>query len=174
MEVFLIRHTAPLINEGLIYGITDVALAESFDQEKQLIKAQLPEQIDFVVSSPALRCTLLANEIAGNFVQDARLTELNFGLWEGKTWDTIDRTESERWMEDFVNNCPPGGETLNEMNNRVMSFWEELALLPYQRVAVVTHAGVIRLILASVNFIPLNSVFDIRVAYGEVVALKIA
>jgi alpha-ribazole phosphatase len=99
--------------------------------------------------------------------------ELDFGLWEGKTWETIDRLESERWMKDFVNNCPPGGETLNEMNNRVMSFWEELILRPSRRIVVITHGGVIRLILAAVNASPLKSIFDVNVNYGEVVSLNV-
>lgn len=163
----------PDIRNGLIYGRTDVALADSFDVEKQFIKTKLPEHIDYVISSPSIRCTLLAREIAHHFIQDDRLMELNLGLWEGKTWDTIDRTESERWMEDYVYHCPPEGETLNAMNDRVMSFWEELIVKPYQRTVIVTHAGVIRLILAKLNDLPLRSIFDIKVDYGEIIGLKI-
>ncbi len=98
--------------------------------------------------------------------------ELDFGLWEGKTWETIDRLESERWMEDFISNRPPGGETLHEMKSRVMEFWNELLLLPHQRIAIITHAGVIRLIINAVNSAPLQSLFDIPVNYGDVIVLK--
>lgn len=173
MEIFLIRHTAPAVDKGFIYGRTDVPLAESFDAEKELIRTKLPEHIDLVFSSPSSRCALLAQKIKDSFKTDERLMELDFGLWEGKTWETIDRSESERWMKDFVNNCPPGGETLNEMNNRVMSFWEELILRPYHRIVVITHGGVIRLILAAVNASPLKSIFDVNINYGEVVSLNV-
>ena len=172
MEVFLIRHTTPAISKGLIYGRTDVPLTENFDTEKELIKSKLPQNIDLVVSSPSSRCTLLANEITGSFITDERLMELDFGLWEGQTWDTIDRAASEQWMEDFVNNRPPNGEALQEMNTRVMVFWKEILLLNYQHVAIITHAGVIRLILTAVNNASLQSIFDIKVNYGEVISIQ--
>jgi alpha-ribazole phosphatase len=173
MEVFLIRHTAPAIGKGYIYGRTDVPLAESFDTEKALIISKLPPYIDLVISSPSSRCTLLAREIADSFVEDERLMELDFGLWEGKSWDTIDRLESERWTNDLINCAPPQGETLYKMNERVMSFWDELLQYSHQRIAVITHAGVIRLILATVNAVSLQSIFDINVNYGDVISLKL-
>jgi len=172
MEIFLIRHTTPEVCKGFIYGHMDVALAASFDAEKKLVINMLPEHIDFIVSSPSSRCTLLAREITDSFIEDERLMELNFGQWEGKTWDTIDRLESEQWMDDFINTAPPQGESLFQMNERVMNFWNELLRYPHQRIAVVTHAGVIRLILAVVNSIPLQSIFDINVHYGEVIILN--
>jgi len=168
----LIRHTTPDICKGLIYGRTDVTLAGNFDAEKELVIAKLPQYIDLVVSSPSSRCILLAREIDDLFVEDERLMELDFGLWEGKTWDTIDRLESERWMEDFINASPPQGESLYQMNERVMSFWNELLQCSHQRIAIITHAGVIRLILASVNTISLQSLFDINVHFGEVITLN--
>ena len=169
----MIRHTTPAVDKGFIYGRTDVPLADSFDNEKELIRTKLPEHIDRVFSSPSSRCTLLAHKIKDSFETDKRLMELDFGLWEGKTWETIDRSESEKWMADFINNRPPEGETLQEMKSRVMGFWNELPLLPYQRIAIITHAGVIRLILTAVNSAPLQSLFDIPINYGDVMALNI-
>jgi alpha-ribazole phosphatase len=173
MEIFLIRHTTPAVDKGSIYGRTDIPLADSFAVEKELIRAKLPEDIDLIFSSPSSRCTLLAHQITDSFKIDDRLMELDFGLWEGQTWETIDRWESERWMEDFINNRPPGGETLQEMKSRVMEFWNELLVSPYRRIGIVTHAGVIRLILTAVNSAPLQSLFNIPVSYGDVIALNI-
>ncbi|MEN0052106.1 MAG: alpha-ribazole phosphatase family protein [Mucilaginibacter sp.] len=174
MEVFLIRHTAPDVFKGFIYGRTDVGLAESFDTDKRLVIDKLPDHIDIFISSPSSRCSLLAREITDSYLEDGRLMELDFGSWEGKTWDTIDRLESEKWMSDFVNTSPPGGESLNQMNERVMGFWKELLQYPHQRIAIITHAGVIRLILSAVNSTPLQSLFDINVQYGEVINLNIS
>ncbi|MDN3548203.1 alpha-ribazole phosphatase [Mucilaginibacter aquaedulcis] len=172
MEIYLIRHTTPDIYKGLIYGRLDVPLSESFGAEKESVIVKLPEHIDLVISSPSSRCILLAREIAEFYVKDNRLMELDFGLWEGKTWDTIDRKESEMWMSNFINTAPPQGESLGKMNERVVDFWNQLLKLPYKKIAIVTHAGVIRLILAAVNSIPLQSVFDIKVQYGEVITLN--
>ena len=64
MEIYLIRHTTPNVINGLIYGRTDVTLADTFEQEKELIIKQLPQKLDAVFSSPSSRCTRLANAIS--------------------------------------------------------------------------------------------------------------
>ena len=173
MEVYLIRHTTPAISPGLIYGRTDVALAETFVQEKKLILAQLPPNLDAVYSSPSTRCTRLAGTIGDNFIVDKDLYELDFGEWEGKTWDTIDRAASDFWMEDFVNRCPPAGETMRQMQTRVLAFWDRLIKLDYKSAAIFTHAVVIRILSAFLNNLPLQKAFDLKVAYGQVFKVEI-
>ncbi|TDE16487.1 alpha-ribazole phosphatase [Dyadobacter psychrotolerans] len=173
MEVYLIRHTTPLLTPGLIYGRSEVLLTENFAQEWEVAKQNLPAGFDLVYSSPALRCTELAKQITRDFQTDDQLAELNFGEWEGKTWDTVDQVQLQLWMDDFVNVCVPGGESMQEMFERVKEFWQELPTNPDQKIAIVTHAGVIRLVLALLKQIPLASVFEIKVGYGEVIKVEI-
>lgn len=172
MEIYLIRHTTPVLTSGLIYGRTEVLLTETFDQELILIKQKLPEKFDAIYCSPSLRCIALAEQINSKFITDIRLTELNFGDWEGKTWDTVNQIQLQLWMDDFVNVCVPGGESMVQMHDRVKEFWQELTAKSEQKVAIVTHAGVIRLILAIVKEIALDKVFEIKVGYGEVILLN--
>ncbi|RAJ35517.1 alpha-ribazole phosphatase family protein [Pedobacter cryoconitis] len=174
MEVYLIRHTTPLISKGLIYGRMNVPVAESFAQEKQAVLQQIPADLDKVYSSPSFRCQVMAAEISAAYVQNEALYELNFGDWEGDTWDTIDRTECGIWMEDFVNLAPPNGETMLEMEHRVMSFLKEVLLQPFQKVAIVTHGGVIRVILAHYRQIALKDSFSLKIEMGEVFRLSIS
>jgi alpha-ribazole phosphatase len=172
MEIYLIRHTTPAVPQGLIYGRTDVPLADTFGQEKEAIMNRLPSRFDAVYTSPSARCALLATHISADFKADARLYEVNFGLWEGKTWDTIDQQALEAWMQDYVQACPPEGESMLQMNKRVLQFWQELRHQPHQSTAIVTHGGVIRLMLAAVRNMPLASCFDIQVSYGGVYHLR--
>jgi alpha-ribazole phosphatase len=172
MEVYLIRHTTPAVAKGTIYGRTDVPLADTFYQEKDVMLKRLPAAFDAVYTSPSTRCTLLAAHLAPAFKTDERLYELHFGLWEGKTWDSIDRKVLEPWMQDYVRVCPPQGESMMQMNKRVLDFWQELRQQPHQRIAIVTHGGVIRLILAAVHHFPLTSCFDIAVSYGGIFHLQ--
>ncbi|CAM4378016.1 alpha-ribazole phosphatase [Pedobacter westerhofensis] len=190
MEIYLIRHTTPLTEKGQIYGRTDVALGESFQEEAAKILAQLPVHMDAVFSSPSLRCTRLAaaitdhySEVSGAetravdelpFQTDEALYELNFGDWEGKTWDTIDRAASETWMSDFVHLSPPGGETMLEMQHRVSNFWDRLLQQPYKNVCVVTHGGVIRILLARYKSVLLKDSFSIKVGMAEVFKLSVS
>lgn len=172
MEVYLIRHTTPLISPGLIYGRTEVPLVDSFQTEADEIKSKLPTTFDAVYSSPSRRCTLLTEQLVPNFQIDNRLCEFNFGEWEGKTWDTIDQQESAAWMQDFVYVSTPNGESMLKMNERVMAFWTDLCQKTYKTVAVVTHGGVIRLLMAADQQLPLASAFTIKVDYGDVIVLR--
>lgn len=172
MEIYLIRHTEPQLSKGLIYGRTDLPLAPTFAEEKLKVISALPEDIEIVISSPSQRCLLLAQAISYDVIKDERLYELNFGDWEGKTWDTIDRQESEYWMEDYVNRRPPSGETMLEMKERVMACWEEIKAMDRQKIAIVTHGGVIRLLLAIEQQLPLMNLWDRKIAFGEVIRIK--
>jgi alpha-ribazole phosphatase len=168
MEIYLIRHTTPDVTKGMIYGRTDVTLTTSCDEEIKLILNKLPSPLDAVYSSPSGRCTYLAGQISTDYITDERLYEVNFGLWEGKTWDTVDQQELHLWMQDFVNVCPPEGESMIQMNQRVIDFWHQLVQQPYQKVSIVTHGGVIRLILAAITQTSLQSAFEFKIYYGDV------
>lgn len=168
MEIYLIRHTTPAVVKGLIYGRTDVPLADTFEIEKEGTLAKLPANFNGVYSSPSSRCTQLAYYLSPDFIKDKRLYEVNFGLWEGKTWDTIDPEESASWMEDYINVCPPEGESMLQMQERVMDFWEELLRSSSDKIAVVTHGGVIRILLSTIQLKPLKSAFELKVAFGDV------
>ncbi len=81
------------------------------------------------------------------------LREMNFGKWEGKTYDDLkDNDLYRRWVADPVNYCPPDGESFQEFINRVDSGWaviiEEVLATRVQSCAVVTHGGVIRYLLS--------------------------
>jgi len=174
LEIYLIRHTTPAIPKGFIYGRTDVPLTDTFSQEIDVIRQKLPPDLGTVYASPSTRCTRLAEQLAINYKTDERLYEVNFGKWEGKTWDTIDLEALSTWMKDYVNISPPEGESMVQMQQRVLGFWQELLLQPSKKIVVITHGGVIRLILAKINNIPLQSAFEIKVGYGDIFLIKAA
>lgn len=173
MEVYLIRHTTPVFEPGLIYGRKELLLHPDFPSELEAVRLQLEADFDIIYSSPALRCAELAAALSPAFVTDNRLQELDFGEWEGKTWDTVDQHALQAWMDDYVHVCTPGGESMMQMHTRVTEFWKELGQSNYRKVAVVTHAGVIRLVRSIVDQIALTDIFDIKVAYGEVIRVRI-
>ncbi|MEN8220953.1 MAG: histidine phosphatase family protein [Pseudomonadota bacterium] len=72
------------------------------------------------------------------------------------------------WMNDFVNIRVEGGESFIQMYQRVVAFIEQLLAQSYEKVAIVTHAGVIRIFWAWILEIPLQNVFRLRVGYGDV------
>ncbi|MGV3601210.1 MAG: alpha-ribazole phosphatase family protein [Dyadobacter fermentans] len=173
MEILLIRHTTPILEPGLIYGRKDLLLHSDFATELETVRAQVDHDLDVLYSSPAFRCTELAGALRAGFVMDDRLQELDFGEWEGKTWDTVDQPALQAWMDDYVHVCTPGGESMTQMYARVKAFWEELGRAEFAKVGIVTHAGVIRMILSIVNGTALGEIFDIKVAYGAVIRVRL-
>jgi alpha-ribazole phosphatase len=81
------------------------------------------------------------------------LREMNFGKWEGKTYDDLKENNLyQQWLTDPYSQCPPDGESLHEFTTRVDSGWEKITdgvlKLNLENCAVVTHGGVIRYLLS--------------------------
>jgi len=172
MEVYLIRHTTPHsdFSKGNCYGQSDIPLAETFYTEIDKLLTHLPESFDVVYSSPRNRCYKLAQFINAKqlIITDKRLLEMNFGDWEMQKWDEINQESLNEWMKDFVNVQVPNGENFIDLNNRVNHFIDELTKKNYERVAIVTHAGVIRSCIIRVLEIPLRNAFKIPVDYSSI------
>ena len=75
---------------------------------------------------------------------EPRLQELNFGEGEGRRWKVFRDATSEAWARDPWTRRPPGGKTVAELLARVGELRAELLARMADRVALVTHAGVIR------------------------------
>jgi alpha-ribazole phosphatase len=174
MELYLIRHTAVDNPNNLCYGRMEMPLRADADASIQKIAEKLPKSFEIIYASPTDRCTLLAKKLQGILQLDERLSELNFGTWEGIAWNDLPKAELNAWMQDFVSKAPPHGESLKEMFSRVLAWFQELrknkTSLP---VAVCTSAGTIRCILAIILNLPLENIFKIKVDYGCIVQLHV-
>ena len=173
MEIYLIRHTAPKIEKGVCYGQSDIDLADTFSDEVAEVLKKLPNEFDALYASPLKRCAQLAMLIKQDLVIDDRLMELDFGSWELQKWNDINQNEIQPWFDDFVNCKTLNGESYIELYERAIAFYSELINKDYDKVAIVTHSGVIRCILAHINKIELKDSFDdIKIGYGGVFKLE--
>jgi alpha-ribazole phosphatase len=152
MEIYLIRHTTPLVDKGTCYGQSDLDVTETFTAEAELIKQYLPQGIAQVYSSPLQRCSRLAQYLfpQHGIVYHNDLMEINCGEWELQRWDDIPKQEIDPWMSDFVNVSIPAGESYVDVYERVTARFAQIAT-GGQRAAVVAHGGVIRSILAHIT-----------------------
>ncbi len=145
MNAVLIRHTRIVVPPGVCYGRSDVPLADTFPVEARSVRERMPWVPVEVWTSPALRCRALAERLGAAQVRfEPRLQELNFGAWEGCRWEEFRGPVSEAWARDPWNVRPPGGETAAELWARVNELRAELLARNADRIALVTHAGVIR------------------------------
>ncbi|EDN67119.1 Phosphoglycerate/bisphosphoglycerate mutase [Beggiatoa sp. PS] len=178
MDIYLIRHSRVKVSSDTCYGQTDVLLADSFLEEVQNIKKQLPDftQAVLMITSPLQRCLQLAQQLSfhqdNHIVIDKRLMEINFGEWEMQRWNEIDSALLQEWMNDYVHLAPPQGESYETLLIRCQEFWQALLKKNVSTVLVITHAGVIRALIAHLLEMPLKNAFAIQVDYGSVSKIK--
>nr|WP_294915581.1 histidine phosphatase family protein [uncultured Neokomagataea sp.] len=148
--VVLCRHAAVMGVAGRCYGQSDVCLADGWEQFGDglsvLVKGSGAEVIH---SSPLQRCRLLADYVAQKtglpFEEDTRLSELNFGAWEGVKWDDVSRAKLDQWASDPLDFAPPGGESGLELIERVQAYWQDVQRSA-RGVCVITHGGPLRVL----------------------------
>ena len=175
MEIYLIRHTTPLIDKGICYGQTDLDITDTFLEEVSMIQPHLPTTNIKVYSSPLQRCKKLAHVLFdASIIQcDTSLMELNCGDWEMQKWDEIPKPEIQPWMDDFVNVVVPNGESYVMLHKRVVDIFEAIKNNG-ENAVIVAHGGVLRSILSHITNTPLKDSFDtFTLHYGCVVKIEV-
>lgn len=173
MEIHLIRHTKVNIPNGICYGQSDVALANSFESE--LLGIDFSEKYAQIYSSPLTRCKQLAEKFSPDFKIEKNWMEMNFGDWELQTWDEIPKIEIQPWFDDFIHTSPPNGESLIQMRNRIITSFQELYIRHQnEKILIVTHAGCIRIIINFLQKIPIEELFSTEVNHGQLFNLKVS
>ena len=173
-RLLLIRHAEPDEDaRGRCYGRLDVGLSPTgIASAERLAESLRPVQLDAVYVSPRLRAVQTATALGGNRTVDDRLRELDFGQFEGRTYDEIEREQPEffrSWMETPTLVRFPGGESYAELRERVAAAVDEIVAANDGRtVALVSHGGVIRAALAVALGLPDERAFALDVGYARV------
>ena len=111
---------------------------------------------------------------ANKIIYNDNLKELSFGEWELKKWDEINQTELNKWMNDFVNVIPPQGENYLSLFERAKHFWENNIINTKNKtIAIITHAGVIRSIIALVLNLDLRNTFNLSIDNSKITRIDI-
>ena len=152
-RLWLVRHADPLVAPGTCYGMLDVpADAQATRAAAERLSTALPPGARGAHST-LQRCELLAQELKAlrpdlTLTPDARLREMDFGRWEGKTWDAIGKSDIDAWVAGFATHAPGGGESLAHMLHRVAAALQTArewrAEQGVKDVVWITHAGVAR------------------------------
>ncbi len=168
----LLRH-GETEGEGVYRGQQDYSLTLTGRQQMQsVLRDNLPWQQ--IITSPLSRCAQFAEDLSRDtgllLSYEPELVEMSFGEWEGKTAETVEKMNPQQFFafyDDPIRNMPPQAESLTVFHQRCISAWQTL-LKDYQQrhVLLVTHAGVIRLLLAYVLAMPLDALFHIDVPYA--------
>jgi len=171
-KVILVRHGQTLWNLEMKYqGHCDVALTEKGIKQAELAANFLAkEPISAVYASDLCRALATAECIAQKHnVQVTaipQLREINFGQWEGLTYDKINNQWSEIMAKLFTHPDEiqiPDGETFREVKERAtVALTKLVAQHPNETIVVVSHGGTIRTLLCAILNIHLNYLWRIK------------
>lgn len=174
LRLILVRHGEPVASaKGKCYGKLDVGLSERGRAQMEKVSAALESvAIDAVYTSPRRRARESAELLSSEIVIDPRLSEIDFGELEGLSYDeAAERFPHlyKRWMEDPTAVKFPGGESFSEMRARVL---EALSLVrevhEEQTVAIVSHGGVNRIVLAEALGVASRNIFHMEQSHAGV------
>lgn len=135
-KIFLFRHAQTTDNlEGIFSGKRDPDLTESGIEEAQKIRDQLKnEKVTKAYSSPnkrtkhTLEIVLEPHEGSEMVVADPRIRERDYGDLTGKNKKETERLypkEYPKWHRGY-DSPPPNGESLKQVEQRVIEFLKEL------------------------------------------------
>ena len=114
--------------------------------------------VELVYSSPLQRCLQTADIVYPDrrIMLVDELAEMDFGEYEGKTFDELkDRPDFRAWLANSNKTSPPGGETGQDFLIRIEAALD--AILDHMRrneifeAAIITHGGVIATLMTALG-----------------------
>ena len=180
--IILTRHGQnDWVKEGRLAGwipgvhLNDAGIQQATDTAARL--GQLP--IRAVYSSPIDRCMETATIIAATWQLDVipleAIGEVRYGEWEGEKIKELAKTKTWHTVQYFPSRMRfPGGESFCEVQQRAVNALETLSLRHEEdMIVVVSHADVIKLLLAHYLGIHIDLFQRIAVAPASVSVLHL-
>lgn len=177
LRLDLLRHGETELGGGLRGSLDDALTEKGWAQMREAVIGHGPW--DRLVSSPLQRCARFAEELGAqtglSVVQDMALQELHFGAWEGQSAAALMETDAEAlglfWADPY-GFTPPQGEPVSDFSARVLAAVMRVhAAHAGERVLLVSHGGVMRLLLARARGLPREQLLNVEVAHGALFSL---
>ncbi|MGO4002480.1 alpha-ribazole phosphatase family protein [Pseudomonas fluorescens] len=180
LHLDLLRHGETELGGGLRGSLDDALTATGWQQMSAALIDRGPW--NRVISSPLQRCAQFAEQLAFRLgvpvSLEKDLQELHFGAWEGQSAAALMETDAEGlglfWADPY-SFTPPQGEAVIDFSARVLAAVERLHQAHAgERVLLVSHGGVMRLLLARARGLPREQLLNVEVAHGGFFSLSVA
>ena len=180
LHLDLLRHGETELGGGLRGSLDDALTAKGWEQMRAAVVAQGPWHR--LVSSPLQRCARFAEELGAQLQVpvslEPDLQELHFGAWEGQSAAALMETDAEAlglfWADPY-SFTPPEGEAVSVFSDRVLAAVARLQQAHAgERVLLVSHGGVMRLLLARARGLPREQLLNVEVGHGALFNLQVA
>ena len=179
LRLDLLRHGETELGGGLRGSLDDALTEKGWTQMRAAVIEGGPW--DRLVSSPLQRCARFAAELGDQLnlpVQlDKDLQELHFGAWEGQSAAALMETDADAlglfWADPY-SFTPPQGEPVSDFSTRVLAAVARLhSAYAGQRILLISHGGVMRLLLAQARGLPREQLLNVEVGHGALFALTV-
>jgi len=180
-KILLVRHGQTDWNvTGQIMGQRPVPLNETGkSQAYRLAELLRGRSIQGIYSSPVIRARrtaeILASVLQLEVTDEQGLCEIGCGEWEGRFWNDLadDLVRQDFYVKPHEAR-PPGGETLRDVQARAVAAVQRvIAGAPGGQIVLVSHADVVRAILAHYLDLNLQMVRRLRIDHASVTALEL-
>lgn len=180
-SVLFVRHMEHVLQHEQLLGRThDAPFADSaYGQLTRLTKSLRHEAVAAVHSSPRRRAWETAEAIAAPHRLPVKLRgdldELDYGEWSGCCFGELaDDPQWQRWNTQRGESCPPHGESMRALQDRMLTYVSKLAEeYPRQTLICVTHAEAIRTLILHACGMHLDDFAHIEISPGSVTRLKL-
>lgn len=179
--IFLVRHGETQWNKEKRYqGTSDIPLSlAGIKKVNTLARASRYLKAEVVYSSVLQRAqqtaSIMTRQMKVKPQLDARLNEMNFGCWEGKTAEELLKAHDASY-ERFLNGewmRPFGGESMQEVQLRIRKFWWECLKRHHgQNVMIVSHAGPIKMIVLEALGLSRKHLFQMHLDTSSLTVLE--
>ncbi|MBD8574641.1 alpha-ribazole phosphatase family protein [Pseudomonas syringae] len=168
----LLRHGETELGGGLRGSLDDALTQQGWAQMHEAVVDGGPWAR--IVSSPLQRCAqfaqVLAKRLGVPMTLAPDLQELHFGDWEGRTAAQIMDTDAAglgAFWDNPYTFTPPNGEPVPAFAERVLKGVQHLQRQHAgERVLLVSHGGVMRLLLAQARGLPREHLLQVEVGHG--------
>lgn len=128
-----------------------------------------------IISSPLQRCRAFAETVAQERGLPLKVEtcwqEIDYGDWDGMPlpdWREQAAPMFQEFRQDMARLVPPNGEDFISFKDRVLAAWQQLSVLPDgSHVLLITHGGVLRVILPTVLGMPLNRSQPLHIPFAS-------
>jgi probable phosphoglycerate mutase len=181
LTLFLLRHAAhDRVGDLLCGRMPDVALGETGRwQAARLARRFAPGALDALYTSPVQRCRETAAPLGASCGLEPCILpeaeEVDFGAWTGRCFTALEEDPRWRaWNHSRDTAAVPGGESMAAVKGRVQALLEALlARHPEGRVALVSHAEIIRTAILQALSLPLQAYERLEVNPASISALAL-
>ena len=170
-RLIFVRHCEAEGNtKGILQGRTDCDISGNSATQLELVSMRLRnEPFAAIYSSPLRRAYKTAqaiNQYHNLTIQvEPRLSEIDVGVWEGRSWEEIEKENSpmlKMWQESPGSFQAEGGESMREVYERVWSAAQDIVRSNEGKtVCVVSHGCAIRNFLCHAKGWPIDRIGEI-------------